>query len=79
MTLDNLKSRRFVGIFLLGCIFFNFPILSLFNLDTMVAGAPLLYLYLFGVWGLLILLSMLISRFTRAESDLDTPIEKRGD
>lgn len=72
MTDDSVKSRRFVGVFLLGCILFNFPILSLFNLDIMVAGAPLLYMYLFGVWGGLILLSMLISRFTRPESDLDS-------
>lgn len=41
---------------------FNYPILSLLNLNTLVFGLPPLYIYTFSVWGLLILLAALITR-----------------
>ncbi len=46
MTLDSVISRRLFGIFLLGFILFDYPILSIFNLETFLFGIPLLYLYL---------------------------------
>ena len=55
------KARRLVGLFLLGAVLFNYPILSLVNRDSLLFGIPVLYLYLFGVWAVLILL---ISRVT---------------
>jgi hypothetical protein len=48
------KGERLVGLFLLGCLLFNFPMLALFNVRTTVFGIPLLYAYLFAAWGLLI-------------------------
>jgi hypothetical protein len=59
MTPENKKSKRLVALFLLGFVLLNYPILSLLNVDFMVFGFPLLYVYIFGVWGLLILLSAL--------------------
>jgi hypothetical protein len=44
-------------LFLLGFVLLNYPILSLLNLHIFVFGLPLLYIYIFGIWGLLILLS----------------------
>ncbi len=65
MTLDSAFSRRLFGLFLLGCILFNYPILSLFNRDTFLFGIPMLYLYVFSIWMLLIALILFVTRFTR--------------
>ena len=43
-------GERLVLLFLLGALLINFPILGIFNQATTVAGIPVLYLYLFGVW-----------------------------
>ena len=59
MTRDSKKNKRLVALFLLGCVLLNFPILSLVNLETLVLGFPLLYVYIFGVWCLLIALTVL--------------------
>ncbi len=45
---------RLIGLFLLGCLLFNYPFLSLFNVRTTVFGVPLVYAYLFAGWLLLI-------------------------
>jgi hypothetical protein len=60
MTPENQKSKRLVALFLFGFVFLNYPILSLFNIKMTVFGLPLLYIYIFGVWGLLIFLSALV-------------------
>jgi hypothetical protein len=59
MTPDNRKSKRLVAIFLFGFVMLNYPVLSLLNLDITVFGIPLVYLYIFAIWGLLIFLSAL--------------------
>jgi len=48
------RGERLVGLFLLGCLLFNFPLLALFNVRAAVFGIPLLYAYLFAAWALLI-------------------------
>jgi hypothetical protein len=60
MTPENKKSKRLVALFLLGFVLLNYPILSLLNISNTVFGLPLLYLYIFGIWGLLIFLSALV-------------------
>jgi hypothetical protein len=50
----SLKGQRLAALFLLGCLLFNYPLLSLFTGFTSVWGIPLLYAYLFLAWGLLI-------------------------
>lgn len=62
MTRDKINGRRLVGLFLLGVLLFNFPLLHLFNRPIVVLGLPALYLYLFSAWCLVILLMLLISR-----------------
>ena len=48
------KGPRLVGLFLLGCLLFNYPLLALFNVQGRVFGVPVLYAYLFAAWALLI-------------------------
>jgi hypothetical protein len=54
------RGERLAGLFLLGCLLFNFPLLALFNVRTTVFGVPLVYAYLFGAWMLLIALVAVI-------------------
>jgi hypothetical protein len=61
MSSDGTRARRLIGLFLLGYLLFNYPLISLFNLPALVGGIPLLYAYIFGVWVLIILLVALIT------------------
>ncbi|MEJ2282368.1 MAG: hypothetical protein P8X85_02105 [Desulfobacterales bacterium] len=63
MTRDSKLNKRLVALFLLGCVLLNYPILSLVNLDILIFGLPLLYVYIFGIWCLLIGLTALSTFF----------------
>jgi hypothetical protein len=54
MIRPTLKGQRLVALFLLGCLLFNYPLLSLFTGDARIWGIPLIYVYLFAAWGVLI-------------------------
>jgi len=62
MTPRDRKNKRLIGLFLLGCVLFNYPLLSLFNLETMIWGMPLLFFYIFTAWALLILLAAIATK-----------------
>jgi hypothetical protein len=62
MTPKARKNKRLVGLFLLGCVLFNCPLLTLFNLKIMIFGVPLLFLYIFTSWTLLILLAAIVTK-----------------
>lgn len=47
---------RLVVLAVLGFGLFNYPLLSLFDLDVLVLGVPLVWLYVFVSWALLIVL-----------------------
>ncbi len=55
-----LKGQRLVALFLLGCLLFNYPLLSLFAGDDRVWGIPLIYFYVFAAWAVIIALMALI-------------------
>jgi hypothetical protein len=59
---EILKGKRLVALSLMGGILFNYPILSLFNLEMSICGIPLLYLYLFSVWAVIIFLTIVITK-----------------
>jgi hypothetical protein len=65
MTPDRLKTRRLAGVFLLGWVLFNYPVISLFSRPFALLGVPLLYVYVFCAWTLIIGLIMLSARFSR--------------
>jgi hypothetical protein len=52
----GIKGQRLAALFLLGCLLFNYPLLSLFAGHTRVLGVPVLYAYLFFIWAALIAL-----------------------
>ena len=56
MQNSEAKGQRLIALFVLGCLLFNYPILSLFNLPSEVFGVPVLYAYIFAAWTLLIAL-----------------------
>lgn len=63
MTRATQKSQRLVGLFLLGLLLFNYPLLALFNGAAEAFGIPLLYAYVFVAWALLIaLLALVVER-----------------
>ena len=76
MIKEDVRGYRFIGIFVLGFVLFNYPLLSLFNFPKRLWGIPLLYAYLFIAWLLLILLPLLVSRTRRSSFD---NIEIEGD
>ena len=54
MKRSGMTGQRLAATFLLGCVLLNYPILFLFTRRVSVAGVPLLYVYVFGVWTALI-------------------------
>jgi len=72
MTRESKLNKRLVALFLLGCVLFNYPILSLFNLEIPIFGLPLLLVYIFGIWCLLIGLTALATRFRSNEHKDDS-------
>ena len=64
MTKTSRRGQQLGGLFLLGCLLFNYPMLAIFNVRETVAGIPLLYFYLFGAWALLIALAYVVMERT---------------
>lgn len=56
MTLSRLTAQRLAFLFLLGCFFFNYPLISVFNRGGDFFGLPPLYVWLMGSWLALIAL-----------------------
>jgi hypothetical protein len=60
MVKNSVKGQRLAALFLLGCLLFNYPLLSLFAGPATLAGLPLLFVYLFFVWACLIALMAVV-------------------
>jgi hypothetical protein len=59
----NIKTQRLAALFILGGLLFNYPLLALFNRPALLYGIPLLYVYVFAAWALLIgLLALVIEK-----------------
>jgi hypothetical protein len=57
---SGLKGQRLIALFLLGTLLLNYPLFSLFGGAIEVAGIPLIYVYVFFVWVILIALMALV-------------------
>jgi hypothetical protein len=62
MPPENIKNKRLFCIFFIGCLIFNYPIISLFNHEIFIFGIPLLFVFLFCGWGLIIIAMVFITR-----------------
>ncbi len=62
-------GERTIGIFLLGLVLLFPPFLTVFNRPAMIAGVPVLYLYLFVAWGLVIALIAVVVERHRPPAD----------
>jgi len=54
------RAQRLIALCVVGFLLFNYPILALFNVPGAVFGIPILYLYIFCAWALLVALMALI-------------------
>ena len=72
MNSRNRKGMKLVGVFFLGCIFFNYPIMSLFNGDAFVYGLPLFFVCLFSGWAVIIFLIFVIVETGRKKTSSDS-------
>ncbi len=62
------QNERLIALLIAGALALSFPLLSLFIRFSLVCGIPLLYLYLFFVWALIIVSSFLIMKGKRSGS-----------
>lgn len=56
----RLKGQRLIALFLGGSLLLNYPLLHLFNRDGFVWGIPILYVYIFLAWVVLIGLTAMV-------------------
>jgi hypothetical protein len=59
------RPEKLCGVLGILCfLLLSYPLLQIFNHDTLVAGVPILFLYIFGIWVLAIIgLYAMSSRF----------------
>lgn len=62
MNRRSITSQRLILIFVIGCLLLNYPLLSIFNRSQLVGGVPILFLYVFAAWLLLIGLTAFVLR-----------------
>jgi hypothetical protein len=66
------RRDQLIGLFALGLILFNPPLLDLFSGGT-IMGWPLLYAYLFFAWALVIaIVGIVVSRRRRRTDNTDS-------
>ncbi len=58
----NRRDQRLIALFLCGAVLLNYPLLSLFAGDGLLFGLPILAVYLFTIWALLIFCTWLLLR-----------------
>ncbi len=49
------KQSKLIGLFALGLVLLNFPLLSIIKHPVFIGGIPAVYIYLFCVWLIIIL------------------------
>ena len=50
------RGKRLIAVFLLGVVLLNFPLLAAAEVGETLFGLPPIFVYLFGVWAVLIAL-----------------------
>ncbi|MEE9480958.1 MAG: hypothetical protein V3V34_10515 [Kiloniellales bacterium] len=73
MIRSRMTSERLASLFLLGVLLFNPPLLSIFDFPDYVLGIPVLYIYLFTAWAVLVLLMALTIESAAAVEEAEEP------
>tara|TARA_B100001971_G_scaffold139667_1_gene129015 strand:+ start:606 stop:848 length:243 start_codon:yes stop_codon:yes gene_type:complete len=55
-------TERYVALIILTALLFNPPIMSIFNSTELILGVPMLFLYLFAAWALIIGLNAYLAK-----------------
>lgn len=64
----RLDGDRLVGLFVVGCLLFGYPLMGLWDRPVTIAGIPLFPLAIFGCWaGLIAALAWLMTRVGSAD------------
>jgi hypothetical protein len=72
---NSQTGDRLIALFLLGALLLSPPLLAIFRVDALVFGIPLLFLYLFFAWALLIvLLALAVERGRRRDPVPNPPL-----
>jgi uncharacterized membrane protein len=66
-----MKEQKLIFISILFLILFNFPMLSIFNVEGSVNGIPTMYMYVFLVWTLFIVIIFSVLRKEGKENKKD--------
>ncbi len=78
MNLPGIASERLVALFILGVLLFSPPFLLIFDKATTVMGIPMLYLYLFIAWAVLIgLVALAIEKMKDGEHAISAKVVTR--
>lgn len=56
------RGERLLGLLIWGLMFLNFPLLSIFSVSAFFWGIPVLYIYLFSVWFLILAVTAFVMR-----------------
>jgi len=59
----QIKGQQLVALFLVGVLLFNYPLLFLFSAERMIWGIPILYIFIFVAWAVLIALITMIIEY----------------
>lgn len=71
MKQSGIAGERLVGLILLALLLLNPPFILIFDRPSTIAGFPVLYLYLFIAWAILIALLAIVT-----ELSVDTEVDK---
>jgi hypothetical protein len=71
MLRRTVRRDRMIGLFVLGVVLFNPPVLNL--VGGTIFGWPALYVYLFGVWALIIVVIAFVSERGAGTTDTSGP------
>jgi hypothetical protein len=59
------NGQRLGAVCLVSFLLLNYPVLALFNVSVTALGIPLLYLYIFAAWSVIVALMALIIEGSR--------------
>ncbi len=73
------RGERLISLLIVGTILLNFPLLSIFSTKFLFLGYPVLFLYFFLIWGLIIGAIVLVLRDRPQISSGSTDLGKKED